>query len=253
MLVATLDPRPPLARSIPVAAPPDRAVAGSAWSCTASPVPDQAYATATALALKPPLSPFPSLPPRVAAPGRRGRAPLRLGDPSARRFRAVFRARLAFSGLGQMRRQGGAPEAGQNRRAPGPPSHDGPPARTTPGAHPRGRGREGHRGQGGLTLGGGVTRRAGTSRGDSPRSSCNVAVAQELARRAVPAKADSLHPHDLRHDFVTLSLDAGASLWDVQDAAMPTSNDPALRPSSAQSPPDIRSGWTGGIGPMTRR
>jgi integrase len=40
-----------------------------------------------------------------------------------------------------------------------------------------------------------------------------------LAAKAVPAKAESLHPHDLRHAFVTLSLDAGASLRDVQDAA----------------------------------
>lgn len=42
---------------------------------------------------------------------------------------------------------------------------------------------------------------------------------RRLARDAVPAKAASIHPHDLRHAFVTLSLDAGASLRDVQDAA----------------------------------
>lgn len=42
---------------------------------------------------------------------------------------------------------------------------------------------------------------------------------RRLAARAVPNKAATIHPHDLRHAFVTLSLDAGASLWDVQDAA----------------------------------
>ena len=44
-------------------------------------------------------------------------------------------------------------------------------------------------------------------------------VLRRLARVAVPNKASSLHRHDLRHAFVTLSLDAGASLRDVQDAA----------------------------------
>jgi integrase/recombinase XerD len=44
-------------------------------------------------------------------------------------------------------------------------------------------------------------------------------VIRKLARRAVPAKADSLHPHDFRHAFVTLSLDADVPLHEVQDAA----------------------------------
>jgi len=42
---------------------------------------------------------------------------------------------------------------------------------------------------------------------------------RRLAKEAVPDKANSIHPHDFRHAFVTLSLDAGASLRDVQDAA----------------------------------
>lgn len=38
-----------------------------------------------------------------------------------------------------------------------------------------------------------------------------------LAADALPHLATSLHPHDLRHACATLSLDAGASLRDVQD------------------------------------
>ncbi len=41
---------------------------------------------------------------------------------------------------------------------------------------------------------------------------------RSIGRVAVPGKP-SLHPHDLRHAFVTLSLDAGVPLRDVQDSA----------------------------------
>ncbi len=41
---------------------------------------------------------------------------------------------------------------------------------------------------------------------------------RSLGRAAVPHKLE-LHPHDLRHAFVTLALDAGVSLRDVQDSA----------------------------------
>jgi integrase/recombinase XerD len=41
---------------------------------------------------------------------------------------------------------------------------------------------------------------------------------RRLARTAVPGKAESLHPHDLRHAFVTLSLDARC-FRHVQNAA----------------------------------
>jgi len=44
-------------------------------------------------------------------------------------------------------------------------------------------------------------------------------IIHKLARRAVPPKAESLHPHDLRQAFVMLSLDAEASLRDVRVAA----------------------------------
>lgn len=41
---------------------------------------------------------------------------------------------------------------------------------------------------------------------------------RSIGRTAVPGKP-GLHPHDLRHAFVTLSLDAGVPLRDVQDSA----------------------------------
>ena len=40
---------------------------------------------------------------------------------------------------------------------------------------------------------------------------------RSLAATALPHPAGTLHPHDLRHACATLSLDAGASLRDVQD------------------------------------
>lgn len=40
-----------------------------------------------------------------------------------------------------------------------------------------------------------------------------------LAKHYLPHKARTIHPHDCRHAFVTLSLDAGVPLRDVQDSA----------------------------------
>jgi integrase/recombinase XerD len=42
---------------------------------------------------------------------------------------------------------------------------------------------------------------------------------RRLARNAKLEKAMTIHPHDFRHGFITLCLDAGASLRDVQDIA----------------------------------
>jgi integrase/recombinase XerD len=44
-------------------------------------------------------------------------------------------------------------------------------------------------------------------------------LVRRLAREAGIATADRLSPHSLRHTFVTLALDAGVPLHDVQDAA----------------------------------
>jgi site-specific recombinase XerD len=43
-------------------------------------------------------------------------------------------------------------------------------------------------------------------------------MVRSIARASVPGKPQ-LHPHDLRHAFITLSLDAGVPLRDVQDSA----------------------------------
>lgn len=52
---------------------------------------------------------------------------------------------------------------------------------------------------------------------------------RSMAKLAVPHKAATLHPHDLRHAFVTLSLDAGVPLRDVQDSAGHESADTTRR------------------------
>ena len=57
---------------------------------------------------------------------------------------------------------------------------------------------------------------AGGRRYDEPAA---FRMVRRLARVAGLACADQLSPHSLRHAFVTLALDAGVSLRDVQDAA----------------------------------
>jgi site-specific recombinase XerD len=44
-------------------------------------------------------------------------------------------------------------------------------------------------------------------------------IVRKLARRVLPGQAEQLSPHSLRRAFIALSLDAGTSLRDVQDAA----------------------------------
>jgi integrase/recombinase XerD len=57
---------------------------------------------------------------------------------------------------------------------------------------------------------------AGGRRLDEPAA---FRMVRRLARAAGLDCADRLSPHSLRHAFVTLALDAGVSLRDVQDAA----------------------------------
>lgn len=57
---------------------------------------------------------------------------------------------------------------------------------------------------------------AGAKRLDEPAA---FRMVRRLARAAGLDCADRLSPHSLRHAFVTLALDAGVSLRDVQDAA----------------------------------
>lgn len=56
-----------------------------------------------------------------------------------------------------------------------------------------------------------------TSRGRPLDRHAMWRLVRKLAGGALPHLADSLHPHDLRHACATLSLDAGASIRDVQD------------------------------------
>src|SRR5947209_2820635 len=70
-------------------------------------------------------------------------------------------------------------------------------------------------------------------RGSTGRLSASggVYMVRRAAKRAGIAK--HLSPHSLRHGFVTLSLEAGARLTDVQDAAGhadPPTNNPSVRP-----------------------
>jgi integrase/recombinase XerD len=60
-------------------------------------------------------------------------------------------------------------------------------------------------------------RRGSTELRDVTRRRVHAWV-RSIGRAVVPGKPN-LHPHDLRHAFVTLSLDAGVPLRDVQDSA----------------------------------
>jgi integrase len=70
-------------------------------------------------------------------------------------------------------------------------------------------------------------------------------IVRRLARAVSIRKAVS--PHSLRHSFVTLALDAGVPLRDVQDSAghADPKNDPTVRPRPALARPlrGLCAGW----------
>ena len=55
------------------------------------------------------------------------------------------------------------------------------------------------------------------------------ALLRTMAKSALPHRARDIHPHDLRHGFVTMALDAGVPLRDVQDSAGHASADTTRR------------------------
>jgi integrase/recombinase XerD len=70
------------------------------------------------------------------------------------------------------------------------------------------------------------------------------AVLRKLAAEAAPTKVDTLHPHDLRNAFVTLSLDAGVPLRDVQDSAGHLSSDTTRRYDTGRNNLDRNATYT---------
>jgi integrase len=99
----------------------------------------------------------------------------------------------------------------------------------------------------------------GGRRYDEPAEPAAFRLVRRLARAAGLDCAERLSPHSLRHAFVTLALDAGVSLRDVQDAAghADPPHHPALRPGPAQPRPGShlrrcgvpRRGWSVGSDP----
>src|SRR5450759_921405 len=101
----------------------------------------------------------------------------------------------------------------------------------------------------------------GGRRYDEPAEPAAFRLVRRLARAAGLDCAERPSPHSLRHAFVTLALDAGVSLRDVQDAAWHADppHHPALRPGPAQPRPGShlcrcgvpRRGWS--VGSVSRR